>query len=255
MSAPVDEHIPGMQLEGGSSLTKEYASGVILAALYAISALIPISAFLGSTGPLAQLSLTICIAPLFGILLGPTRGFVFGLIGGVITAFLPGISLIVPTVILGPAVSGLLTGLCLQPTTEFRGSRIPGPLVTALYIGIIIVLYLIPAYEAWWFMSYYGLALLAALALQRISIEFDSSALGLSGFLQLFPLTLIGTITDFSMMTMGAVYILQIPAETFGIFIFPVMLAERTVAIVVAAIAAAIILRTFPDLNWAIHTK
>ena len=255
MSNAKDERIPEMQLEGGYSATKEYASGVILAALYAVSALIPISAFLGSTGPLAQLSLTICVAPLFGILLGPTQGFVFGLIAGVITAFLPGISLIVPTVILGPAMSGLLTGLCLQPKTKFGSYNIPGPLVTALYLGIIIILYLIPNYEAWWFMAYYALALIGALALQKFSTPFDLSIIGLSGFLQLFPLTLIGTITDFSMMTMGAVYILQIPAEVFGFAIFPAMLAERTVAIIVAAISAAIIIRAFPDINWAIRTK
>ncbi|MHA2433516.1 MAG: hypothetical protein ACXADO_09845, partial [Candidatus Thorarchaeota archaeon] len=69
-----------MELLGGTSTTKQFAIGVVLAAVYGVSALIPISAFLGSAGPLAQLTLTICIAPLFGILLGPTRGFIFGLI-------------------------------------------------------------------------------------------------------------------------------------------------------------------------------
>ncbi len=232
---------------GGTSTTKQYAVGVILAAVYGVSALIPISAFLGSAGPLAQLTLTICIAPLFGILLGPTRGFIFGLIGGVITAFLPGVALLVPTVILGPALSGLLTGLCLQPNTQLRSIRIPGPLLTALYLSIIMIFYLIPNYGAWWFMVYYGLAVLVAVSLQFEGFRFDSGKQGYKRFLQLIPLALIGTITDFSMMTMGAVYILVIPAEVFGFVVFPFMLVERSTATIISAILATVVLSAFKD--------
>ncbi|NHJ14848.1 MAG: hypothetical protein EAX95_14300 [Candidatus Thorarchaeota archaeon] len=250
-----DDLIPEMQLEGGFSTTRLYAIGVVLAAIYAVSALIPLTPFLGGAGPLAQLTLTICIAPVFGILLGPSVGFAFGLIAGVIAAFLPGVSLIVPTVILGPAISGLLTGLCLKPRTEVRGYKVPGPLLTALYLGVIIILYLIPNYSAWWFMIYYVLAMAVALSLQLQSMQFDTSVKGTSRFLQLFPLTLIGTVTDFSMMTMGAVYLLQIPAEAFGFGIFPFMLAERCVATLLSAIIVAIVLKAFPNIDWALRTK
>ncbi|MFX1604051.1 MAG: hypothetical protein ACFFCK_11260 [Promethearchaeota archaeon] len=236
-----------MELIGGTSATKQYAIGVILAAVYCVSALTPISAFLGSAGPLAQLTLTICIAPLFGILLGPTRGFIFGLIGGVITAFLPGVALIVPTVILGPAISGLLTGLCLRPFTEFKSFRVPGPLLTTVYLIFIMILYLVPNYDAWWFMVYYALAALVAISMQFGQFEFDASKQGYNRFLQLVPLALIGMITDFSMMTMGAVYILMIPAEVFGFGIFPFMLVERSAATIIAAIVATVVFSTFGD--------
>lgn len=237
-----------MTLLVGATATKQYAVGVVLAAVYGVSALIPISAFLGAAGPLAQLTLTICIAPLFGILLGPTRGFVFGLIGGIITAFLPGVSLIVPTVIIGPAISGLLTGLCLEPYTRIGSTRIPGPILTSIYLAAIIVLYLIPNFEAWWFMVYYVLAAIVAVTLQFEPFRFDPSKQGYKRFLQLIPLALVGTITDFSMMTMGAVYILNLPAAAFGFAIFPFMLVERSAATAVSAVVAVIVLSTFKDL-------
>ncbi len=239
---------PQMTLVGGASATKQYAVGVVLAAVYSVSALIPISAFLGAAGPLAQLTLTICIAPLFGILLGPTRGFVFGLIGGLITMYLPGVSLFVPTVIIGPAISGLLTGLCLRPFTRIGSTQIPGPTLTSIYIAAIIVLYLIPNFEAWWFMIYYVLAAIVAVTLQFEPFRFDLSRQGYKRFLQLIPIALVGTITDFSMMTMGAVYILEVPAAAFGFAIFPFMLAERTTATIISAIVAVIVLSTFKDL-------
>jgi hypothetical protein len=244
-----------MQLMGGTSLTKQYASAVILTALYVVSSLIPISTFLGAAGPLAQLSLTICIAPLFGILLGPSKGFAFGLIAGILSAFVPGVSLIVPTVILGPAISGLLTGLCLQPFTRVGNLTIPGPVITAIYLAVIIVLYLITTYEAWWFMIYYVAALFVALVLQREPVAYDSNTEGISRYLQLIPLTLIGTITDFSMMTMGAVYILELPAVAFGFGIFPFMLAERAAATAIAAILIAVVLRAFPEIDWALRKR
>ncbi|MFW9800451.1 MAG: hypothetical protein ACFFD9_08445 [Candidatus Thorarchaeota archaeon] len=237
-----------MELVGGATATKQYTVGVVLAAVYCVSALIPISAFLGAAGPLAQLTLTICIAPLFGILLGPTRGFVFGLVGGIITSFLPGVSLFVPTVIIGPAISGLLTGLCLRPYTRIGSIRIPGPILTSIYLVVIMVLYLIPNFEAWWFIIYYAIAAIVAAALQLEPFRFDASKRGYEGFLQLIPLGLIGTITDFSMMTIGAVYILNLEAAAFGFGIFPFMLAERTAAMIISAIVAVIVLSTFEDL-------
>lgn len=235
-----------LELFEGKSSTKQYAVGVVLAAVYGVSALIPVSGFIVGSGIVAQISLSILIAPLFGILLGPSKGFIFGLIGGVVTGFLsvlvPSVVLIVPTVILGPAISGLLTGLCLKPRERSGG------LITAGYLAVIMALYLIPNYEAWWFMSPYALAAIVALILQVRGIEFDPSTQ--HSLRYLLPLTLIGTITDFSMMTMGAVYIASIPAAVFGFIIFPAMLIERAAAAIVSALVAAIVMVAFKDQLW-----
>jgi hypothetical protein len=186
---------------------------------------------------------------LFGILLGPSRGFIFGLIGGAIggylAVFVGGVFNIVPTVVLGPAVSGFFTGLCLRRTTTIQGIRVPGPVLTFTYLVIVIELYLIPNYAAWWFMVLYILAAVVSIGLQFRAVEFGPTVKGLGGFGRLLPLTLIGTITDFSMMTMGAVYLLGIPAFVFGTAIFPAMLVERTTATMVSAILAAAVLSTF----------
>jgi hypothetical protein len=230
----------------GRSPTKQYTLGVILAGLYGIGALIPVSGFIVTTGVVAQISFTILIAPLFGILLGPWRGFVFGLIGGVITAFLslmvPSVVLVVPTVILGPAISGFLTGLCL----DTRATK--GGLVTAVYLAIIIALYMFPNGQTWWFMAPYMLAAGVAVVLQIVGARFEPS--NMRSVRYILPLALIGTIADFSMMTMGAVYILQLPADLFGFVIFPAMLVERTIATLFSATVASIIFVAFKDQLW-----
>ncbi|TFG06711.1 hypothetical protein EU538_09825 [Candidatus Thorarchaeota archaeon] len=237
-----------LELFQASENTKLSAIGIILAALYGVSTLVPISAFLGAAG---SISLTICLAPLFGILLGPSKGFGFGLVAGVLQAFLSvfvfNISLVVPTVIFGPAVSGLFTGLALQKKATVGDSSFPGPTVTAAYLFVIVLLYLIPNSSTWWFMSLYIVAAVTALALQTADITFDWSKKGWRKYLQILPFTLIGTMTDFSMMTMGAVYILSLPADLFGYVIFPLMLSERITAVIISSILSAVVLTAFPD--------
>ncbi len=244
---PEEEH---MTLLPTNSNTKILVVGVMLAAVYAVGNLIAISGFIGASGVVASISLAIVIAPLFGILLGPYRGGMFGLIAGFlgayISTFVAGVSLVVPTVILGPAISGVLTGLCMRR----KSYRLPGPLLTAIYLSVIIVLYLIPNASAWWFILPYALAVVVSLALQLTDIRFNPSSQGLVEYAQLIPLTFIGTITDFSMMTMGAVYILNIPAIVFGTIIFPAMLIERTIATIGSAIVASLVLIAFQDL-WS----
>jgi len=241
-----------MTLVGGRSRSQMFSVGVILAAVYGVSTLLPISGFIVATGITASISFTICVAPLFGILLGPVRGLIFGLIGGVIggylAAFVGGVPLIVPTVVFGPAVSGFFTGLCLRPTTIIHGVRVPGPLFTSAYLVLIVVLYLIPNYSAWWFIILYLMAAIVSLSLLVKHIEFNPNASGPRPYAKLLPLSLIGTITDFSMMTMGAVYLLGLPATLFGYVIFPAMLIERTTATIVGAALAALILTTFRDI-------
>ncbi len=255
-AALIEEHTgkseETMTLVGGRSSTQMFVVGVILASVYGVSSLLPISGFIVATGITASISFTICVAPLFGILLGPTRGCVFGLIGGAVggylAVFVGGVPLIVPTVVFGPAISGLFTGLCLKRMTTAHGSRIPGPLLTFMYLIIVIILYLIPNHSAWWFVTPYILAALLSLGLQLREVKIDSTAKGLKMYVRLLPFTLIGTITDFSMMTMGAVYLLGLPAALFGYVIFPAMLVERTTATIVSAILAAAVLTTFRGL-------
>lgn len=240
-----------MTLFEGSNYTKQIAIGMILAAVYAVSVMIPMSGFIAATGVASTISFTICIAPLFGVLLGPSRGAAFGMIAGILATFvstaISGLYLFIPTIIFGPAIAGLLGGLCLSRTTEVKGLIIPGPLLTSLYFVLIIVLFLIPNSVAWWFITPYILAALIALALQFKEIDIKTESAGPLRYLSIILLAIIGTFADFSMMTIGAVYILAIPAEVFGFVIFPIMLVERTVAVIVSGIVLSVVLKTFKD--------
>ena len=247
---PQDE----MELFTGVSETKLHAVGIILAAIYGVASAIPISAFFGAVGVSGSIGFSICVAPLFGILLGPKRGFAYGLVAGVIQAALAtvipsaALALAVPSMVLGPSVSGLFTGLAMRPWTTVAGKRVPGPFITTIYLLLVIVLYEIPKYEAWWFPAVYFAAVITALLLQVKEVRFDPSAEGWKKYLQVVPFTIIGTATDFSMMTLGAVYLMDIPAPVFGFVIFPFMLGERIAAIVVSAIIASVALAAFSDL-------
>ena len=237
-----------MELFGTSSETKKIAIGVILIAIYAILALLPMSGFIGAAGLSSILSFAICVAPIMGIILGPWRGFGFGLIAGIVATMvsLPfggGVYLIIPTTILGPAVAALFTGLALKRTTKVGSLEIPGPILTTLYLVLVIVLYEIVVYEAWWVMLPYVLAALVSLIFQIKRFEFDPNR----SYLQLIPLTFLGAMLDHSMMAMGSVYLLQIPAVVFGFGIFPAMLVERTIATLLGALLGFIILKVFGE--------
>ena len=226
-----------MELLEISSETKRVAVGVILAALYAVLAVLPLSAFIGAA---SIISFAICIAPIFGIVLGPVRGFAFGLIGAILATILlmvmpANLYLVIPTIILGPAIAGLFTGLMVHRKTKF------GPLITALYFAVIIILFLIPRPSAWIFMTPYILALVVALALQFVGVGFDLTKVGATKYLQILPYTFVGAMLDHSMMAMGSVYILQLEAGLF-IGIFPLMIVERAIATVLGAIVAWVVL-------------
>ena len=223
-----------------------FAIGAILAALYGLGSLIPFSVFIGGA---ATISLTLLVAPLFGILLGPWRGGYFGLVGGTIAFAVGGsggLYQLIPFLFLAPAISGLLTGLCAHPQQASR--RIPGGFLTAAYLVSIIILYEVVDFDGWWFMSYYFVAVIAAIVLQMSSSSLDFDELRENKIARLVLLAIVGAITDFSLMTMGAVYILQIPALTFGFIIFPLMLFERSTAIVASVIIALAIVRAFPTI-------
>jgi uncharacterized membrane protein len=111
-----------LSLFNGKTETKTIAIGIILAAVYGMSALIPLSVFIGGSG---AITVAICIAPLFGILLGPWRGFVFGLVGSIIAALIAIEHLAVWTMFFGPAVAGLCTGLCYKRSTSIKNIAIP----------------------------------------------------------------------------------------------------------------------------------
>ncbi|NWF97030.1 MAG: ECF transporter S component [Candidatus Thorarchaeota archaeon] len=246
--SPEESKPDEMVLFEGLVESKMLAVGAMLSALYVVCAFVPFTPFIGSGGPGPSLTLAIFVAPLFGVLLGPVRGGLFGLIGGLLAAFVSPLYLLVPTIMLGPAVSGFFTGLVLHRHTRVGRMSLPGPLTTAFYLVIVIVLYLIPNYTAWWFMAPYALAAVAAAALQTIESRSLTGVSRVRALLRVLPLALIGTITDFSMMTMGAVYILGLPPEAFGMAIFPLMLFERTAATIGSAIAAQVVMSVFPDL-------
>lgn len=229
--------------------TRKVSVGVILVALYAILAIIPMSTFIGAGGITSALSFAVCITPLLGFILGSARGFAYGFIAGIIGTFvlLPfggGVFLFLPPTILGPAVAGLFTGLLLKKETKY------GPIFTASYLLGIIILFEIFKYEAWWFMLPYMLAAIMALALQFVTIKFDSTRAGIYRYLQLIPFTFIGAMLDHSMMAMGSVFLLDLPAIGLGFtfaLIFPLMVLERVVATFLSALIGYIVLRNFGD--------
>ncbi|MCK5264182.1 MAG: hypothetical protein KAR03_01120 [Candidatus Thorarchaeota archaeon] len=235
-----------MELIEPSGETRKVSVGVILVALYAILAILPMSTFIGGGGVSSLLSFAVCIAPLIGLILGSVRGFAYGFLAGIIGTFvlLPfggGVFLILPPTILGPAIAGLFTGLLLKDETKI------GPLLTAAYLIVIIILFEIFKYEAWWFMLPYMLALVVALVLQFKEIKFDSTRTGVYRYLQFIPFTFVGAMLDHSMMAMGSVFLFDLPAV--GIFsfatIFPLMILERVTATLLAALVGFIILKYF----------
>ncbi len=254
MTQSVDDSQMMLSNSSGPLATKMLAVGVMFAAVYVVCAFIPLTPFIGPLGiGSSMLVVSIFIAPLFGVLLGPTRGFIFGLIAGVIAAFVAPLYLVLPTLFLGPALSGLFTGLSLRPFTRVGRLSLPGPLVTALYLILIVILYEIPNWATWWFVILYMLAAVVAIGIQFARYTFSPSEVRRSRYLSIIPLTFIGTMTDFSMMTMGAVYIMGIPASVFAL-IFPLMLVERISATVVSAFIVAVLLTAFPDL-WQSATS
>jgi hypothetical protein len=239
---------PEMKLFETTSDTKKIAVGVILVALYGVLALLPMSGFIGAAGFSSILSFAICVAPLIGIILGPWRGFGFGLIAGVVATIISlpiggGVYLIIPTTIFGPAIAALFTGLSLKQKTTINGINIPGPLFAAVYLIIVIILYEIFKFNAWWFMTPYMLAVIVTIILQAKNFEFDPK----QGYLQLVPLSFLGAMLDHSMMAMGSVYLLDLPADMFGFVIFPVMIIERIIATLLGALLAYIVLQLFGD--------
>jgi hypothetical protein len=215
---------PKLELLETTSETKRVAIGVILAALYAVLAILPLSAFIGAA---SIISFAICI------------GGVLATMVLMVTTF--NLYLIMPTIILGPAIAGLFVGLSTRRITELGGFRIPGPFITALYLLVIITLFLVARLEAWLFMTPYILAVVVALGLQVVGIEFDLDKEGTSKYLQIIPFTFLGAILDHSMMAMGSVFLLNLEAGLF-IGIFPLMLLERTIATIVGAIVGFIVL-------------
>lgn len=227
--------------------TRKISVGVILVVLYAVLAVIPMSAFIGAGGVTSALSFAVCIAPLIGLILGSMRGLAYGFVAGIIGTFtlLPfggGVFLFLPPTILGPAIAGLFTGLLLKDAIKI------GPILTGLYLIVIIVLFEIFKYEVWWFMIPYCVAAAIAFILQFKEIRFDSNRTGAFRYLQLIPFTFVGAMLDHSMMAMGSVFILDLPTIGIGFtfaLIFPLMIVERVVATLLAALVGYIILEYF----------
>ncbi|UCE10581.1 MAG: hypothetical protein JSW61_01250 [Candidatus Thorarchaeota archaeon] len=254
-STGVNHEDPDMVLFGGSPTTIRLVVGIVLAAVFAVLALLPMSGFIAAGGVATLMSFAVCMTPLFGVILGPARGFVMGLIAGVLGTLVSipiggGVFLLVPTTILGPALAGLFVGLSLKPLHEWKSVKIPGPILTAAFFLVIIVLYEIPYYSAWWFMTPYMLTLGVAIILQGMRIEYSPDREDWRKYAQLVPFTLIGTMADHSMMAMGSVYLLGLEPVLLGYGIFPVMLLERIFVIAVSTVLLSIILNVFHKEHW-----
>ncbi|MFW9788993.1 MAG: hypothetical protein ACFFE2_04795 [Candidatus Thorarchaeota archaeon] len=229
--------------------TRIVSVGVILVGLFVILAIIPMSTFIGAGGVVSALSFAVCITPLFGIILGSRRGLAYGAIAGILgtLVLLPfggGVFLFLPPTIVGPAISGLFTGLLFRKDTKF------GPTLTAAYLVLIIVIFELFKFEAWWFMTPYMLAAILAFGLQVKTIEFRTGQTGFNRYLQLIPFTFIGAMLDHSMMAMGSVFLLDLPPVGIGFtfeLIFPLMVLERIVATILAAVVGYIVLEYFGD--------
>ena len=235
-----------MELIEPSGDTRKVSVGVILVALYAILAILPMSAFIGVGGATSALSFAVCIAPLLGFILRSVRGFAYGFIAGIVGTFvlLPfggGVFLFLPPTIFGPAVAGLFTGLLLKGETKI------GPLLTAAYLFGIITIFEIFKYEAWWFMLPYMVAAVFALIIQFKEIKFDWNRSGKTKYLPLIPFMFIGAMLDHSMMAMGSVFLLDLPPVIGFSFalIFPLMIVERIIATVLASLVGFIIIEYF----------
>jgi hypothetical protein len=226
----------------GKTETKFIAIGVILAAVYGMASLVPLSVFIGGSG---FITMAICISPLFGILLGPWRGFAFGFIAGILASLLAIENIAVWTMLFGPAVTGVFTGLCYRSSTKIRSITVPGPTLTFIFFLIITTLYEIPNLAAWWFIIPHFTAGIIALLLQIRSIDFNPTRDDIFKYLQFLPLVFIGTMVDQSIMMLGAVYIIQTPSDVFGLVIFPAMLTERIIATLVCIVITSAVLKAF----------
>lgn len=206
-----------------SELNKKIALSAVLCSVYIVLAGIPINQFIGSV---AYVSAAICFVSLFGYALGASRGAIAGLIGGVLSAALFPAYFAVFTVPLGPALAGFQVGLIRDYSVA--DTRVLASV--SLHMTAVIALYLVKDSEAWWFVLPYGLAVVWVWMLRILP-----SRLRMNNAVRMLTMALIGSMADFSMMTLGAVYILELPAYVFGYIIFPMMVLERTISVVVGA--------------------
>ena len=94
----------------------------------------------------------------------------------------------------------------------------------------------------------YMLAAIIAVVLQFREIKFDWNRTGISKYLQLIPFMFVGVMLDHSMMAMGSVFLLDLPAVGIGFtfaLIFPLMILERVVATILASLIGFVILSYF----------
>lgn len=232
-----------MTLIGGSNLSFKVALGAILAGLYGVFLLLPMSAFIGAG---SIISFAICVAPLFGILFDYRWGFMFGLVAGIIgiivSSAFGGLFIVLPNLVLGPALAGLFVGLSKQRTHKIGQVSVPGPIISALYLFTVIGIFVFMRPDAWWFIAGYMLAAISAVILQILPNTNLFNEEYITKW-RIVPLALIGTFSDFSMMTLGSVFILDLPGFVFGFEIFPFMLIERTIAVVVSTILAIVVIK------------
>jgi hypothetical protein len=209
--------------------SKPIAQAVMWAVIYAVLTLIPFSQFIGGAG---FITLSVIIAPVIAYFLKPHYAFVAGLIGGLlISVFMIGYGQILP----GYAVLIVLLPITLGSIAmHYKSLRWLPALWLVFQACDYLFAYQFQATPIW--LTHYIIGILISLAATAIP--------KLHSVWLVFPITMV----ENSMLNIGSIHILGLPADLW-IIIFPVSLVERIIAAVGAAVVIAALEKRFPQVK------
>lgn len=197
--------------------SKDITQIAILAALYAVAGLIPISVFIGAP---SFLGLNLIITPVIAIMLSPFNAFLTAIIGGIISLY------VAPS----QAMFGVLS-VSLPVIGAFFGSvayhHKRGGIVSAFFLFVATALYLIKNIAFFWFIIPHLVAALMVLIYPLINtFRFRTSLY-----------VYVSTMCEQGIMMIFAAWMLGLPSFVFAT-ILPLMLYERLVATIGGTIIA-----------------
>lgn len=206
--------------------TRELAKASVLAALYAVASLIPISFFVGAQ---SFLSLSIVLVPVMSVLLRPREALISSFTGGLVVLFLnPGANMFGLFTILLPVF-----GATLGSVYSHWGKK--GAYYPATFVGLVCVFYLFNRTEfPFWVIPH--ILMVGYLILSRLK-EFKGNY---------FICSYVATITEQSMMLVFAVSLLNLPVVVFQTA-FILMLYERLFATVAGGLVLSGLKRVYPS--------
>lgn len=184
----------------------------LLASLYAVTSVVPVSIFIGAS---SLLTLNLIITPLIAILLPPLNAVATAIIGGLLALWIaPAQAIFGPTTLFLP-IAGAFFGSLL-----FYKSKL-GSIASSGFLLVIITLYLMARQTfPYWIFPHLLAASFAFFMLFLKSLR-----------KKIFVTVYVSTMCEQAAMLLQAVYILQLPAEVF-MSAFPLMLYERLIATV-----------------------